>query len=363
MTPAPLLLSALACAPQDVGVDVLPPAPLIERHRSHLSLQCDFRISNFGSAPVALTEVVLLELDAGAQLIRRRFVDRNGTAPSIQTVVGGPVPVGGEVHVFNPFHHFELEGAPARLDFVFTLASGGRSWKETVSFDAAIYETRTPLRLPMDGRVLVKDGHDFLSHHRRVGMDHPVIKSLGLEANASRYGYDLVVLGPDGAESRGPLRTHEDSYSWGAPVVAPGAGRVVRTENDFPDTSIVNGRIVTNPRVTPQDMNSFAGNYVVIDHGKGEFSSLGHLRRGSVVVEVGQEVQAGDPLGEIGLSGSVTHVHLHYHLQTGPSFMTDEGLPSSFSRYRLHRGGTSTVVTGAPVDTGDIVEHVEERGG
>jgi len=352
------LVAALIPLSQDVGVEVLPAAPLIERHRSHLSLQCDFRVWNGSSRPVSLTELVLLERDGGGELIRRRFVDQNGTAPSIQTVTGGPLAADGMTHFFNPFHHFELDGSPAQLDFVFTFSSGAKTWSETLSFDGEVYETRTPLRLPMNGRLLVKDGHDFLSHHRRINWDHPGVQALGLEGNASRYAYDLVALGPEGEEMRSESGGHEDSYTWGAPVVAPGPGRIVRVENDAPDTVIRSGRIVPNPSVTTADMNSFAGNHVVIDHGNGEFSTLGHLRRGSVGVELEQVVKAGDLLGEVGLSGSVTHVHLHYQLQVGPSFLSDEGLPAAFERYRLHRGSTSIIATGVPADTGDLVEHV-----
>ena len=51
-----------------------------------------------------------------------------------------------------------------------------------------------------------------------------------------------------------------------------------------------NGRVTTSPHVTPTDVNAFAGNHVIIDHGNGEFSTLGHLHRGRVSVELGQVV-------------------------------------------------------------------------
>ncbi|MCP3919039.1 MAG: hypothetical protein GY711_26135 [bacterium] len=53
----------------------------------------------------------------------------------------------------------------------------------------------------------------------------------------------------------------------------------------------------------------------------------------------------------------MTHVHLHYQLQVGPTFLSEEGLPCSFARYRLPSGSTSKIVTNAPADTGDILEH------
>lgn len=343
----------------EVQVEVIPPNPLVQKHRSHLSLQCDFRISNPAQTPVSLVTLELRELDARGQLIRRRSVNQNGTAPSIHTVISGPVPAGDTLHIFNPFHHFEADRLPARFEFVFTFQSNTRSWTRSLAFDAVVYQPRTALRLPLDGRLFVWDGHDYLSHHRRIGYDHPVVRSLGLTTNSGRYAYDFVLLGPDGEETHGTPKSPEDWYGWGAPVLAPGPGRVVALESDFPDSAVRNGIVLRHPRVQLNDMKTFAGNYVVLDHGNGEFSTLGHLRQGSVVVAVGDQVQAGDPLGEIGLSGSVTHVHLHYHLQSSANLADAEGRPATFARYSLQLGSTSTFVENAPVRTGDIVEHAE----
>ena len=359
MTTALLLLATLALPAQQVRVETIPAQPVLERHRTHLSLQCDFRITNGGATPVSLDELVLLERDDHGELMRRRFANWNGTAPSIVTVIDGPVPAGEMIHIFNPFHHFEVDGQPGRLEFQFHFRSGGERWVETVAFAATVYRTRTALRIPLDGRLMVTDGHDFLSHHRRIGLDHPVVRTMGLNTNTSRYASDLVVLGPNGAERRGEGTSREDWHTWDAPVLAPGAGRVVALENDFPDNVYVQGRVAQDPRISPRDPTSFAGNYVALDHGNGEFSVLGHLRRGSVSVEVDQQVAAGDPLGTVGLSGSTTHVHLHYQLQDSADLFGGVGLPNAFTRYRLHRGGTSRIVRDAPIDTGEIVEHVE----
>src|SRR3712207_8545465 len=44
-----------------------------------------------------------------------------------------------------------------------------------------------------------------------------------------------------------------------------------------------------------------------------------HLQRGSVEVEVGDEVQAGDQLGLLGNTGNSSAPHLHFHVMAGPS--------------------------------------------
>ncbi len=357
-TLACLVTTTLALAQQDVTVQVLPAAPLLERLRSHHSLQCDLSISNDSESPLILRELALRELDGDANLIRRRYVNGNGTAPSLQTVVSGPIPAQSVVHIFNPFHHFDSQRLPAQLEFVFTFAQGARVWTQRIAFDAQVYEPQTELRVPLDGRVLIWDGHDFLSHHRRLGLGHPAVKLMGLTQNSSRYAGDFVLLGPDGEQTRGAPQRAQDWYGWDAPVLAPGDGRVVGLVNNFPDNRMAGGRVLQDRLVTPLVVSSLAGNYVAIEHGGGEFSLLGHLRKGSVTVALGDEVRAGEPIGNMGLSGSTSHVHLHYQVQARPDPFEGPGLPCVFERYRLHLGSKSEVVARAPVDTGDIVEHV-----
>lgn len=53
------------------------------------------------------------------------------------------------------------------------------------------------------------------------------------------------------------------------------------------------------------------GNGVLIDHGQGWVTQYCHLRQGSVAVQVGQRVAAGDRLGQIGQSGLAEFPHLH----------------------------------------------------
>src|SRR3546814_15715803 len=52
-----------------------------------------------------------------------------------------------------------------------------------------------------------------------------------------------------------------------------------------------------------------AGNHGMLDLGHGEYAMLAHLRRGSVAVEAGQQVAAGDELGRCGNSGNTSEPH------------------------------------------------------
>jgi murein DD-endopeptidase MepM/ murein hydrolase activator NlpD len=80
----------------------------------------------------------------------------------------------------------------------------------------------------------------------------------------------------------------------GKPVVAAASGTVV--------TAVVGSK------------KSY-GQYVVIDHGNGESSLYGHLD--SVLVAVGQAVQAGTQLGTVGETGNASGPHLHFEERLG----------------------------------------------
>ncbi len=76
---------------------------------------------------------------------------------------------------------------------------------------------------------------------------------------------------------------------------------------------------------------SFKLRVPLLDHGTGEYSSLGHMHRGTVRVKTGDRVKQGDLLGQIGSGGDSHFPHLHYQLQmpSGLDFRAD-GLPARF---------------------------------
>lgn len=288
--------------------------------------------------------------DAADRLVHTRFCDGSGLSPCIATLPDRRVPAGGRAILYNPFPAFPAGLPLAALTYtlVFTDSAGIPVDTSRITVRPRSSSGVAPLRLPLSGRVLVYDGHDLLSHHRRWNLAHPVIRAVGFTGSSGRYAYDLSHVDSAGRMFRGTGDRNADWVSWNAPVRAPRAGRVVALANDQRDGEV--GRSSLPDSVIFARPIALYGNYVVLDHGDGTFSMLAHLREGSVEARVGDRVEAGAPLARIGFSGSVKTIHLHYQLQSGPAY-ADEGVPSYFTGVR--RVGASHATR---IDTGDIVE-------
>ncbi|MEH6404406.1 MAG: M23 family metallopeptidase [Sneathiella sp.] len=57
------------------------------------------------------------------------------------------------------------------------------------------------------------------------------------------------------------------------------------------------------------------GNVVILKHAGGWETYYAHLRKGSVAVKVGQQVNTGDVLGYVGMSGLTDFPHVHFELR------------------------------------------------
>ena len=176
-------------------------------------------------------------------------------------------------------------------------------------------------RLPLSGEWLVANG----GVTRRT--------SHSWEMPNQRYAYDFVkaVESRDG-QLRQEGRDLHDFPAYGQPVVAPADGTVVRAvdgQRDYPFPS--SGAVDLWCR-------DIRGNHVLIQHRRNEFSLLAHLRKGSVVVEVGDHVGVGQKIGECGNSGHSTEPHLHFQVQDRPSFYTATGKIVQWAKLRRNGG-------------------------
>ena len=346
-----LVLMALLQSAPAVELSARPQPVLAVKGAGGTTLNFDLVIRNASAVALDIDEIRVSVYDKAGALLLRRFLDGNGTRPSIRTIDLPSVPAGATGLVFNPFDRFPPEVDPARLVYEVKLSGekGVPAYRASVEIVPTVYAPKTPLVLPLRGRLIVYDGHDFYAHHRRWDYTIPGLQQLGFRTNFMRYGYDLVPVDERGEMSAGDPLKNESWPGFGREIRAAGSGRVAAVMDARPDDRTF------DPSTMGADLMKVWGNYVVIDHGSGEFSVYGHIKQGSARVKAGQAVKQGDPIAAIGASGSSMFPHLHFEMQTTAG-MDAEGLPSVFRGFDRVLGARRVPVAEGPIDTGEIVE-------
>jgi murein DD-endopeptidase MepM/ murein hydrolase activator NlpD len=69
----------------------------------------------------------------------------------------------------------------------------------------------------------------------------------------------------------------------------------------------------------------YMGNRIVLKHKNGEYSAYEHMKYGGVLVEPGQHVKKGQPIGYVGSTGRVAAPHLHFEVFNKPDKYLSEG--------------------------------------
>jgi hypothetical protein len=347
-----------------ISIRVLPVQPLIEQDASGAqSLNFDFIVRNVTARRLVLKQIRLRIFDDQGSLERSLFLDENGFPSGISTVPNRTLAAHGTLGIFNPFYSFgpELRLATLRYDFLFGSAAPSDTLRDSVVVTPQAYATKTDLIIPLHGRVLVYEGHEFYAHHRRQDLGDPAVMAAGVTTNPVRYAYDLCLVAEDGALYHGDPRIKENWVGYGAPVLAPSAGTVVTVVNDVEEPTFDGHRVVA-PKTMPADASPFGlGNYVVIDHGNGEFSIVVHLKPGSITVHTGDAVRQGQQIAALGASDTgnpyfAVLPHVHYHLMTAADFLRADGLPSYFRDFTEIMGSRNVPVARGTLGSGEIVQ-------
>lgn len=338
-----LLLAAAAVGP--VTLTAHPARPFAEIDGHGVQVDGDFIVENKGDEPLGIDEVTVEVRDPEGRLVQRKEWNSNGVAPSIRMLHATEVAAHGRVMLFNPMPRVPADVKVGTLTTIVALSRKGVD--ERIEAHTTVTPRPEPKQLfafPMKGRVLVWDGHDFASHHRRWDTEHPVLKGAGFTTTAARYSLDLILVDADGRRSKGDEKVNANWLSFGAPVLAEAAGRVVSVRDGLADDRTFDVATVKVP-------NAMYGNHVVIAHADGSYSMYGHLQQGSVRVKPGQAVAARQPIAAVGASGSANFPHLHVQRMDGPTDRS-EGVPTRFSGVKRPGGGA---VAAGFVDSGDVI--------
>jgi len=126
-----------------------------------------------------------------------------------------------------------------------------------------------------------------------------------IDSSSAEKDYKCGTLTYDGHNGTDFRLRSLDAQRAGVNVLASASGRVVRTRDGVPDGSFL--------KSAPEAVRDIeCGNGVIIEHPDHWETQYCHMAKGSLQVKPGDLVKAGQPLGQVGLSGLTEYPHLHF---------------------------------------------------
>ena len=299
----------------------------------HFYVMYELHLTNFGTTPLSLNRIEVLNADAGAAQPIATF-EAEQLEAMLQSLGGktrsdpkeGLVIADGQSAIAFMSVAFDRSShIPDRLlHHVSTVDSAA---------EGAVIATRhTKLHVlgpPVEGaNWLAADGpsNDRDNHHRRG-----VVILDGRAVDSRRYAIDWKQIS-DGASFSGDARDVRSYYSYGKAVLAVADGRVITARDGLPDNITGHGESF-HPAV-PITLETVAGNTITLDLGDGQFAYYMHLQPRSLRVKAGDRVRRGQVVARIGASGDAREPHLHFEVTTSSKLLAGEGVPYLIDRYR-----------------------------
>ena len=157
----------------------------------------------------------------------------------------------------------------------------------------------------------------------------------------------MLFRSKNGKQHRGKGDFPEEYYCYGKPVTAAADGIVEMIINDVPDNVIGEANVKEN-----------WGNTVVIRHADYLYTSVSHLKPGSISVKKGERVKSGDVIGKCGNSGRSPYPHLHFQVQASP-YIGAPTLSYRIANYIRHSDAGPGLVTYGIPDENELVSNVD----
>lgn len=185
--------------------------------------------------------------------------------------------------------------------------------------------------MPLEGNWYMRSLPLITSHHRFVP--------------STEFAVDLFKVEGEGEIHTGDASDQTAYFGYGEPVYAIAPGRVVTSINGTAEDAAFRVRgeeespLDYNTRMADRfgdnqsetDLAGVAGNIVVIEQEDGLYAAYGHLAPLSVLVGVGDLVEAGQVIAAVGGTGEGNSTtHLHIQLNRGPDTLYSPGVPLRF---------------------------------
>ncbi len=194
--------------------------------------------------------------------------------------------------------HYAVVGIPLDAEPGATLAVDAGDSRQSVAIEAHSYREQ---RLNVDRKYVSPSEETLdrirrerveidaaLNAFRRIDVPEPSLEAPVDGRRSSSFGLRRFF----NDQPRSPHKGMDIAAAEGTPILAPAAG-VVTAVGDY----------------------YFNGNTVILDHGQGFVTLYCHLSATNVTV--GDRLEAGEILGEVGATGRVTGPHLHFATYLG----------------------------------------------
>ncbi len=327
---------------------ILPQTVYAEEKQGRTRLNFDFELHNTGKEDAVLTYIELRAFDQGGNIISRQQLGGNGSPGPIEMLADKTIPAGGSLYVFNPFPDLPVTSGVTAIKLRIFHTLGSIETQIPVSHSDAPSLTQPPLT----ERAYIFSGSDILSHHRRVSLNSDAAKSFGMDKVTQRFAIDLTVLDPvTGDIGTEPYEKLENWPGFGQKIVSPVRGTIMEMRATMPDNTMS----ASGQRVFPDSFDSYGetaglGNYVIIKIDDDHFLMMAHFRQGTLTAAVGDQIEPGQYLGELGLSGDTAYPHLHIQMQDGADTLQSQPIPIRFDCANI---GTKT----SNADREDVSPH------
>jgi hypothetical protein len=221
-----------------------------------------------------------------------------------------------------------------------------------------------------EGRDSTNEGYKMIDSCEPIIVEFPLrgewlspntpgtkIPSHGTNQLGTRYAYDFIQVDWERKSRpsyRGSLPEYllfgiliSEYYCWGQKVYAPCDGIIVQAEDGYEERGRTNLRSdIANAYKNAHyfdpekdDVQSVAGNFIIMECGENIYAALCHLQTGSIQVTAGQSVKKGELIGRVGHSGNSFGPHLHFQLMDSSDIAAAKGLPCAFEKYEVFQDG------------------------
>jgi len=141
----------------------------------------------------------------------------------------------------------------------------------------------------------------------------------------SSYNVKFSGTAGSAASHEGVDYVHNNSAVSVVNINAAAAGTVVYVREGCPESSTF------SKNLSARECGAGWGNHIVIKHGEQLYTRYGHLKKGSILVNVGDVLEAGAAIAEMGNSGRSEVRHLHFELGTKNTAFNSCSMSQNFS--------------------------------